>query len=167
MFIWLTGLVVFVVFFGLFLWTEGWCGETVGIPIRLGVVCLLLAFLASIIVSFCVPSTAVSEVGRSEIQLIALKDNMAVDGYHGGRYVYRGYIDEMAKMPPEALKCWLDFEAHTVRELVNMSLRCGLDKGFSEIKKTYDQLVKEEPNVPSKVLFEKAKQIFKRYFFCF
>lgn len=94
MFIWLTGLVVFVVFFGLFLWTEGWCGETVSIPVMLGVVCLLLAFLASIIVSFCVPSTAVGEVGRSELQLIALKDNMAVDGYHGGRYVYRGYIDE-------------------------------------------------------------------------
>ena len=94
MFIWLTGLVVFVIFFGLFLWTEGWCGETVGIPAMLGVVCLLLAFLASIIVSFCVPSTAVGEVDRSELQLIALKDNMAVDGYHGGRYVYRGYIDE-------------------------------------------------------------------------
>ena len=94
MFIWLTGLVVFVVFFGLFLWTEGWCGETVGFPVMLGVVALLLAFLASIIVSFCVPSTAVGEVGRSELQLIALKDNMAVDGYHGGRYVYRGYIDE-------------------------------------------------------------------------
>jgi hypothetical protein len=41
-----------------------------------------------------VPQTAVSEVSRSELQLIALKDNMAVDGYHGGRYVYRGYIDE-------------------------------------------------------------------------
>jgi hypothetical protein len=78
----------------LFLWTEGWCGETLGIPIMVGVLGLLLAFLASIIVSFCVPSTAVSEVGRSELQLIALKDNMAVDGYHGGRYVYRGYIDE-------------------------------------------------------------------------
>ena len=94
MFIWLTGLIVFVVFFGLFLRTEGWCGETVGIPVMLGVVCLLLAFLASIIVSFCVPQTAVGEVGRSELQLIALKDNIAVDGYHGGRYVYRGYIDE-------------------------------------------------------------------------
>ena len=89
MFIWLTGLIVFVVFFGMFLWTEGWCGETVGIPLGIGTVALLLAFLASIIVSFCVPSTAVGEVGRSELQLIALKDNMAVDGYHGGRYVYR------------------------------------------------------------------------------
>ncbi len=75
------------------------------------------------------------------------------------KYLYRGYINEMAKMPPDALKCWLDFEAHTVRELVNMSLRYSLDKGFSELKNTYDQLVKEEPNVPSEVLFEKAKQI--------
>lgn len=94
MFIWLTGLGVFVVFFGFFLWTEGWCGGTLCIPIIFGVVSLVLAFLASIIVSFCVPSTAVGEVSRSELQLIALKDNMAVDGYHGGRYVYRGYIDE-------------------------------------------------------------------------
>ena len=94
MFIWLTGLVVFVVFFGLFLWTDGWRGETIGIPLLLGIVSLVLALLASLVVSFCVPSTAVSEVDRSEIQLIALKDNMAVDGYHGGRYVYRGYIDE-------------------------------------------------------------------------
>ena len=94
MFIWLTGLVVFVVFFGLCLWTEGWCIGTFGIPIILGLGSSLLAFLISVIISFCVPSTAVGEVGRSELQLIALKDNMAVDGYHGGRYVYRGYIDE-------------------------------------------------------------------------
>lgn len=94
MFIWLTGLVVFVIFFGLFLRTEGWCGATFGIPIGVGTISLLLAFLASLIVSFCVPKTAVSEVGRSELQLIALKDNMAVDGCYGGGYVYRGYIDE-------------------------------------------------------------------------
>lgn len=94
MFIWLTGLIVFVMCFIFFLWSEGWCGETFGIPFAFGVVSLVLAFLASIIVSFCVPQTAVSEVGRSELQLIALKDNMAVDGYHGGRYVYRGYINE-------------------------------------------------------------------------
>ena len=94
MFIWLTGLVVFVVFFGLWLWTEGWCGSTLGIPIMLGIVSVLLAVITSMFVSFCVPQTAIGEVGRSELQLIALKDNMAVDGYHGGRYVYRGYIDE-------------------------------------------------------------------------
>ena len=94
MFIWLTGLVVFVVFFGLCLWIDGWCGSTFGIPIALGVGGLLLAFFASVIVSFCVPSTAVGEVGRTELQLNALNDKMAVEGYHGGRYVYRGYIDE-------------------------------------------------------------------------
>lgn len=94
MFIWLTGLVVFAVFFGLFLWKEGWYGATVAIPSALGIVSLVLTFLISIIVSFCVPQTAVGEVGRSELQLIALKDNMAADGYFGGRYVYRGYIDE-------------------------------------------------------------------------
>jgi hypothetical protein len=94
MFIWLTGLVVFVVFFVWFLWAEGLHGETFGIPIMLGIVSLLLAVLASIVISFCVPKTAVDEVSRSELQLIALKDNMAVEGYHGGRYVYRGYINE-------------------------------------------------------------------------
>ena len=94
MFIWLTGLVVFVVFFVLFLWTEGWRGSTLGIPIVLGIVSVLLAVIVSIIVGCCVPQTAIGEVGRSELQLIALKDNMAVDGYHSGRYVYRGYIDE-------------------------------------------------------------------------
>lgn len=94
MFVWLVGLIVFVVFFVWFLGTEGWSGETFGIPIILGLMSLLIAFLISIIVSVCVPQTAVGEVSRSELQLIALKDNMAVDGYHGGRYVYRGYIDE-------------------------------------------------------------------------
>jgi hypothetical protein len=94
MFIWLTGLVVFVVFFALFLWQEGWCGEVIEISIMLGIIGLLLAFLASIIISFCVPSTAIGEVDRSELQLIALKDNMAVDGCLNGRYIYRGYIDE-------------------------------------------------------------------------
>ena len=94
MFIWLTGLVVFVVFFGWFLWTEGWCLETFCVPIFLGLIGLLLALLASVVVSFCVPQSVVSEVSRSELQLIALKDNMAVEGYHRGRYVYRSHIDE-------------------------------------------------------------------------
>ena len=94
MFIWLVGLVVFVVFFGLFLRTEGWGWGTLGFPIGFGIVGLTLAFAISIIVSVCVPQTAVGEVGRSELQLIALKDNMAIDGYYSGRYVYRGYIDE-------------------------------------------------------------------------
>ena len=94
MFIWLTGLIVFVIFFWTVLWEDGWCGSTFVIPITLGIAGSLFAILVSAIVSFCVPSTAVSEVGRSELQLIALKDNMAVDGYYSGRYVYRGYIDE-------------------------------------------------------------------------
>ena len=83
MFIWLTGLVVFVVFFGLYLWKEGWCGLTFGVPIMLGVLGLGVAIVASLIIGACVPQTAVSEVSRSELQLIALKDNMAIDGYHG------------------------------------------------------------------------------------
>ena len=94
MFIWLTGLIVFVIFFALFVWQEGCNGEVIGISMLLGILGLFLALLASIITSFCVPSTAVGEVGRSELQLIALKDNMAVDGYHNTRYIYRGYFDE-------------------------------------------------------------------------
>ena len=94
MFIWLTGLIVFVVVFVSFLRTEGWSVEVFGFPILFGLASVLLAFLVSIIVGVCVPQTAVGEVKRTETQLIALKDNMAVDGYCGGRYVYRGYIDE-------------------------------------------------------------------------
>ena len=56
-----------------------------------GAISLFLAFLISIVINICVPQTAIGEVGRSELQLIALKDNMAVNG---GRYVYRGYINE-------------------------------------------------------------------------
>lgn len=95
MFIWLTGLIVFVVVFILFLRTDGWQhGGVFGVSILIGIMSMLLALVVSIIVSVCVPQTAIGEVARTETQLIALKDNMAVDGYHGGRYVYRGYIDE-------------------------------------------------------------------------
>ena len=94
MFIWLTGLIVFVVVFVLVLRTDGWRGEVFGFSILFGLMSVLLAFLVSIIVSVCVPQSVVGEVARTETQLIALKDNMAVDGYRGGRYVYRGYIDE-------------------------------------------------------------------------
>lgn len=94
MFIWLSGLVVFVVLFVLSLYMDGWHWANVGFSIMAGTLGVLLGFLASIIVSFNVPQTAVGEVKRTETQLIALKDNMAVDGYCGGRYVYRGYIDE-------------------------------------------------------------------------
>lgn len=94
MFIWLTVLIVFLVVFGLFLWTEGWSWGTLGFPIGFGIVSFFFAIYISTIVGFFVPSTAVGEVGRSELQLVALKDSMAVDGYHGGRYIYRGYTDK-------------------------------------------------------------------------
>lgn len=95
MFVWLTGLVVFVVSFGAFLWIEKECSKEIfGVSICFGIAGLLLAVSTSMIVDSCVPQTVINEVNRLELQLIALKDNMAVDGYCSGRYVYRGYINE-------------------------------------------------------------------------
>lgn len=94
MFIWLTGLVVFVVLFIVFLRTEGWCGATLGFSFGYSLMSLLLAFAISLLLTIFVPQSVVGEVERTETQLIALKDNIAIDGYCGGRYVYRGYFNE-------------------------------------------------------------------------
>ena len=130
MFIWLTGLVAFVIAFVVFLRTGGWCGiENFCIPAFLGLVGMLVALLASLIIGFCVPQTAIGEVGRSEVPLIALKDNMAIEGYHGRGYVYRGYIDE------ELQYTYL----YEVKDKGVTSGRCDADKTYINYTKDAEQ----------------------------
>ena len=85
------GTIIYVVVDG-----KGWCGfvDTIIFPAVFALIISFVSMFLCLLVSCAIPKTAIGEVGRSELQLIALKDNMAVDGYHGGRYVYRGYIDE-------------------------------------------------------------------------
>lgn len=144
MFIWIFGLIVFVVCFGLFIWTDGWHGiENFVLPIILGITGLLVALLASVIISFWVPQSAVGEVGRSEVPLIALKDNMAIEGYRSGKYVYRGYIGE------ELQYTYL----YEVKDKGVTSGRCDADKTYVNYTKDAEQpkLVVVEYNIVNPV----------------
>lgn len=96
MFILIISLIVFVGVMIFALIADGWQGfaETIGIPFILSLISALIVFLFSIILSELAPNSVINEVNRSEVQLIALKDNMAVESHYNGRYVYRGYIDE-------------------------------------------------------------------------
>ena len=74
---------------------KGWCGfaDTILLPAFFGLIASFISVLICLLASCAIPKTAIGEIGRTETELIALKDNMAIEGYHG-RYVYRGYIDE-------------------------------------------------------------------------
>lgn len=56
-----------------------------------GIVAILIATIISLILGNFIPETAIGEISRTETPLIALKDNMAVEGH---QYAYRAYINE-------------------------------------------------------------------------
>ena len=62
-----------------------------GAPLLKGLVAFFITGFICSFLSFCIPESAVGEVNRIETPLIALKDNIAIEG---NRYIYRGYIEE-------------------------------------------------------------------------